>query len=721
MSILGTIGGMLEVNKPRRGPSTTDRINNENQALARLKMRSGDSANLIRNAEAKFGDDYKKLLATGTPEQIESLQQITDIQNPVPSDYMLVYGPEKGGDIAFRLTRIANGLLGEDDAYKKDFNWGQADPIYDDNKKFTGELRVPVTVTDKKTGGSYDADFTSDGESTQAKFDQAVAGGDANPLETVKSQTRTLNMDELDEAFLMTKEAIIGASGGDPSLERLRQIGSPGQVQEFIDGLFTTEGSRKTLESAIQSQIETPTETETEGKNVPLEQTEDMVASATALTPQDVLNGIQDSGGINAASKGIQELIKSGYIYQGGIPFGMTKEKWEAEYTTKGEREIAYKEVEKYNELALSTILTEGLDPFSGPVDAFKQQTKVQTEEEGKAFASAKSIYNNKLNRKTLEAAFIKDPSKIKEFQADPLAFAEKYKDGKDLNGVSISGVKLDVKEATKLNQDIKKEFNWTPDKAKALKQALARGDREAIVRISTSIIDGKIPSTEIQKQIVGILEKTKNSLSQDGIQKQLNDNIILAIIASDPNLIKDNMSTLTSFAQTGLLNISAATADMNARAALENSKKDRPTFYRNEINKIELFDKSGKLKDDVSTLVAFGVQATANNDADGMLAYEVKASQWISAWVEQNNHVGFWATLLSLGQAGGAEQGAFSISPNIKYVEMVGSEGAKFVMLDQNGAETGASIYAERVKTQLGIPGFKLMKAAAAKNKETK
>ena len=121
----------------------------------------------------------------------------------------------------------------------------------------------------------------------------------------------------------------------------------------------------------------------------------------------------------------------------------MDPEKWKAEYNTKTKRDLAYREVEKYNELALSTILTEGLDPFSGPVDAFKQLTKVQTEEEGERFANAKNIYNNKLDRKALKAAFIKDPSKIKEFQADPLAFAEKYKDGTDQNGRSISGVKL--------------------------------------------------------------------------------------------------------------------------------------------------------------------------------------------------------------------------------------------------------------------------------------
>ena len=717
MSILGSIAGMLEVNKPRRGPSTTDRINNENQALARLQMRSGDSANLIRNAEAKFGDDYKNLLETGTPEQIESLQQITDIQNPVPSDYMLVYGPEKGGDIAFRLTRIANGLLGEDDAYKKDFNWGQANPVYDDNKKFTGELKVPVTVTDKKTGGSYDADFTSDGESTQGKFDQAVAGGDTNPLETVKSQTRTLNMDELDEAFLMTKEAIIGASGGDPSLERLRQIGSPGQVQEFIDSLFTTEGSRKVFDDVLQSQSNPTRETETEGKNVPLEQTEGMIANAASLTPEDVLSGVARFEKDSSAN--VKELIKSGYIYQGGIPFGMDPEKWKAEYDTKTKRDIAYRSVEKYNELALYTILNEGLDPFSGPMDAFKQLTKVQTEEEGERFANAKSIYRNKLDRKALKAAFIKDPSKIKEFQTDPLAFAEKYKDGADQNGRSISGVKLDAKEATKLNQDIKKEFNWTPDKAKALKQALSRGDREAIVRISTSIIDGKVPSTEIQKQIVSILEKTKNSLSQDGIQKQLNDNIILAIIASDSSLIASNMGALTSFAQTGLLDINAATSNMNARAALENSKKDQLTFV-NDINKFKVFDDTGELTEDVSDLVSFGTQATANNDKDGMLAYEIKASQWIAAWVEKTGDTGFWAEVLSLGQAGGYTAGKFSISPNIKYVERVDSEGAKFVMLDQNGAETGEKIYAERAKNLLGRSGFELMKVAAAKNKKS-
>lgn len=708
MSILGTIGGMLQVNKPRSGPSTTDRLNSETQALARLQMRSGDSANLIRNAEAKFGDDYKKLLETGTPEQIESLQQITDIQNPVPSDYMLVYGPEKGGDIAFRLTRIANGLLGEDDAYKKDFNWGQADPVYDDSKKFTGELRVPVTVTDKKTGGSYDADFTSDGESTQGKFDRAVAGGDANPLETVKSQTRTLNMDELDEAFLMTKEAIIGASGGDASIERIRQIGSPGQVQEFIDSLFTTEGSRKVFEDILQNQSNPTTETETGGKNVPLEQTEGMMASAASLTPEDVLSGVGRFEKNSSAN--IKELIKSGYIYQGGIPFGMDPEKWKAEYNTKTKRDLAYREVEKYNELALSTILTEGLDPFSGPVDAFKQLTKVQTEEEGERFANAKNIYNNKLDRKALKAAFIKDPSKIKEFQADPLAFAEKYKDGTDQNGRSISGVKLDAKEATKLNQDIKKEFNWTPDKAKALKEALARGDREAIVRISTSIIDGKVPSTEIQKQIVSILEKTKNSLSQDGIQKQLNDNIVLAIIASDSSLIASNMGALTSFAQTGLLDIGAATAQTNAQVGMINAKKP-DVAISNKIIDFKLFDDKEQLVD-ATSLVELGMNARSQEDRR---SYAIKAGQWVKEWAQANSKTTLWQEVMSFGQSYGSDKNQFSAQPNLSF------DGKEFFFLDNRGGRTGGKISADRAQKELGPEGYQLLLAAASRNEESK
>ena len=708
MSILGTIGGMLQVNKPRSGPSTTDRLNSETQALARLQMRSGDSANLIRNAEAKFGDDYKKLLETGTPEQIESLQQITDIQNPVPSDYMLVYGPEKGGDIAFRLTRIANGLLGEDDAYKKDFNWGQADPVYDDSKKFTGELRVPVTVTDKKTGGSYDADFTSDGESTQGKFDRAVAGGDANPLETVKSQTRTLNMDELDEAFLMTKEAIIGASGGDASIERIRQIGSPGQVQEFIDSLFTTEGSRKVFDDVLQSQSNPTRETETGGKNVPLEQTEGMMASAASLTPEDVLSGVGRFEKNSSAN--IKELIKSGYIYQGGIPFGMDPEKWKAEYNTKTKRDLAYREVEKYNELALSTILTEGLDPFSGPVDAFKQLTKVQTEEEGERFANAKNIYNNKLDRKALKAAFIKDPSKIKEFQADPLAFAEKYKDGTDQNGRSISGVKLDAKEATKLNQDIKKEFNWTPDKAKALKEALARGDREAIVRISTSIIDGKVPSTEIQKQIVSILEKTKNSLSQDGIQKQLNDNIVLAIIASDSSLIASNMGALTSFAQTGLLDIGAATAQTNAQVGMINAKKP-DVAISNKIIDFKLFDDKEQLVD-ATSLVELGMNARSQEDRR---SYAIKAGQWVKEWAQANSKTTLWQEVMSFGQSYGSDKNQFSAQPNLSF------DGKEFFFLDNRGGRTGGKISADRAQKELGPEGYQLLLAAASRNEESK
>jgi hypothetical protein len=703
MSILADVfnyGGKLQ-----KEPTYLERKYNEESSLARTQRKSKEGADAIRTTEADLRVAWKAKIGAAEGAELERLNAV-DIDNPTISDYITVYGYEKGGEIATRNTTIANAMLGDSDQFKKDFDWSLSKPILDESGKFTGQIDLPVRYTDLKTGESYTADFTTSGEKTSKVFqEQGQEGLDADK--------RTFDVAELDEGYLLTRDAIFRQGGYDTSVSRLQ-----GANQDIDNGIYTEAGVRKAFFDQLDAQV--PTEgaegADTLSPNVPLEQTEDMATTSAALTSQDVFNGVGRSEKTSSAN--INKLIKSGYIYQGGIPFGMTPEKWKAEYNTKGKRAIAYKKAEQYNELALSTIVGEGLSPFFGPIDYIKQLGKPQSEEEEQKFASVKNIYSTKLNEENLKAAFTKDPSKIAEFQADPLAFALKYENA------NLEGNDIDRKEGQNLVKQMNKEFDFSQAKVDALKTAMTNRNQEDIVAAANAITNGEAPSNEVQTQIVNILTKAKSNIKLRGINKRINNRIVLGIIASDPQLLANNMDTITSFAQTGLLDISAATAQANAQVGMINAQRQSKSPFLSSINSISIRNDDNSLvskdSDALSQLVSFGVQATAQNDQEGMLAYEVKASQWIKGWLEQNSKVSFWSTLLSLGQAGAPSSEAFSISPHIKYVPRVpGGAGAKFVLLNADGSESSAFIDAYVAQNQLGPSGYEILLAAAKGSKK--
>lgn len=685
MSILADVfnyGGKLQ-----KEPTYLERKYNEESSLARTQRRSKEGADAIRTTEADLQVAWKAKIGAAEGAELESLNAV-DLNNPTISDYITVYGYEKGGEIATKNTTIANAMLGDSDQFKKEFDWSLSKPILDESGKFTGQIDLPVRYTDLKTGESYTADLTTSGEKTSKVFqEQGQAGLDADK--------RTLDVGDLDEGYLLTRDAIFRQAGYDTAVSRLQ-----GANQGIDNGIYTEAGPRKALFDQLDAQV--PTEGTVETTSIPLEQTEDMTTISTALTPQDVFNGVGSFE--KNSSDNINKLIKSGYIYQGGIPFGMPPEKWEAEYNTKAKRELAYKKAEKYNELALSTIIGNGLDPFYGPIDYIKQLGKTQSEEEEQKFTSAKKIYNTKLDREDLKDAFIKDPSKIAEFQADPIAFALKYENA------TLAGNGIDRREGQKLVKQMNKEFDFSQDKVNALKTAITSENQEAIVAAANAITNGKAPSTEVQTQIVNILTKAENNIKLRGINKRINDRIVLGIIASDPQLLANNMKTIISFAQTGVLDIGAATAQTNAQVGMINARKPDVTIS-NKIIDFKLFDDNEQLVN-ATGLVELGMNARSEEDRR---AYAIKAGQWVKEWAQANSNTTLWQEVLSFGQAYGSDKNQFSAQPNLSF------NGKEFFFLDNRGGRTGGSISADKAQKELGPEGYQLLLAAASRNEEPK
>jgi len=292
----------------------------------------------------------------------------------------------------------------------------------------------------------------------------------------------------------------------------------------------------------------------------------------------------------------------------------------------------------------------------------------------------------------------------------------------KERDGITAElGTKLPTEVTTSTNKDLKKEgFSLTTTQRDAFKTAILSGNEQTILAAINTITGGKTPSNELQKKIVSYLQQAQNNIRLVGLQKQVNEGIVMAMISADPKLMSENMDAIISMAQFGVLDFQAQTNRMTAETGRMNAKREGTDYFRNEINKFKVFDNDGVLNTDLTELTSFGAQAIANNDAAGKLAYEVKASQWIKEWAQANGKVSFWRKIASLGQASGPDAAAFSIKANIRLVDR-GDGRPYFEFLDQNGAITGARISVYQAGQDLGPAGLELLNAMAGENKEPK
>ena len=282
-------------------------------------------------------------------------------------------------------------------------------------------------------------------------------------------------------------------------------------------------------------------------------------------------------------------------------------------------------------------------------------------------------------------------------------------------------GTKLPTELTTSTNKDLKKEgFSLTPTQRDAFKTAIFSGDEQTILAAINTITGGKPPSNELQKKIVSYLQKAQNNIRLVGLQKQVNEGIVMAMISADPKLMSENMDAIISMAQFGVLDFQAQTNRMTAETGRMNAKREGTDYFRNEINKFKVFNDDGSLNTDLTELNRYGTQAIENNDAAGKLAYEVTASQWIKEWAQANGKVSFWRKIASFGQASGPDAAKFSIKANIRLVDR-GDGRPYFEFLDQNGAITGARIGVFQAGKELGPAGLELLNAMAGENKEPK
>ncbi len=868
MSILADVfnyGGKLQ-----KEPTYLERKYNEESSLARTQRRSKEGADAIRTTEADLQVAWKAKIGAAEGAELESLNAV-DLNNPTISDYITVYGYEKGGEIATKNTTIANAMLGDSDQFKKEFDWSLSKPILDESGKFTGQIDLPVRYTNLKTGESYTADLTTSGEKTSKVFqEQGQAGLDADK--------RTLDVGDLDEGYLLTRDAIFRQAGYDTAVSRLQ-----GANQGIDNGIYTEAGPREALFSQLDAQVPTEgAEAEAEagtGAGAGAGTTTQMsgvitvdnidslgVTTDVAFSDRNIINKIievESSGrldvpdskhgatglmqlkqgtldnpgfGVKPAVRSgpngevsaeenvrvgtdyfdamtekyngdlvlaamaynagpgtidkwieggrkyedlreetqnyiakvfgedVREQVKNGtygqgdsipaasgqalpenlsddlidvmksdamagiqigkkadwaksYYTKGPAPFGLTVEEFNSDRFSDKERRQLQKNENNLVTKNISKLFTDKIDYgiMKGSIpDAIRNFLKIPSDEkisveDRNKLNEIREAYKHGgvLGRGTkLKNALIANPKLRQEFENDPAAFALKYKD----NPTAVFGNDINRKEGQNLVKQMNKEFDFSQAKVNALKTAITNGNQEAIVAAANAITNGKAPSTEVQTQIVNILTKAENNIKLRGINKRINDRIVLGIIASDPQLLANNMNTIISFAQTGVLDIGAATAQTNAQVGMINARKPDVTIS-NKIIDFKLFDDNQQLVN-ATGLVELGMNARSQEDRR---AYAIKAGQWVKEWAQANSKTGFWQELLSFGRAYGSDKNQFSAQPNLSF------DGKEFFFLDNRNGRTGGSISADKAQKELGPEGYQLLLAAASRNKEPK
>lgn len=693
MGILDSIFGQA----PRKAPSLAERQYNEEMAKSSLLAKRQEANKQFQVLEAKFGTDLINEQENASPERIQELSSIKDPKNPEFTDFITLYGKD-GAEVAYNQTLAAQALLGGKKGVIKEFDFKNSTFFEEGGEGF---LRLPVKVTNTNTGESYDnAPIT---RSRRDAVDVNAEGGEAAVKDDMAGP---VPIGLLNDGYKAVKSAITGSVGGNVAGEYIQDINA--LAKKLENNMFSEEGGIAAVFEAVDAGTGS-TLTDDGSDTPPLTETNEEGQTELAINQSriNVLNSIDPT--VVYSKEEIAEW-PSGGTAVGGFPKGVKYKEIYISNQNKIEALQNKGELNSTEQGKLDRLIKSQQDTLNGikqsAQNSYEALVKIETTKETKLNEDIKKLQTR------LEGK-LSDQKKA-DIEAQIAAKT------KERDGITTElGTKLSTEVTTSTNKDLKKEgFSLTPTQRDAFKTAILSGNEQTILAAINTITGGKTPSNELQKKIVSYLQQAQNNIRLVGLQKQVNEGIVMAMISADPKLMSENMDAIISMAQFGVLDFQAQTNRMTAETGRMNAKREGTDYFRNEINKFKIFDNDGALNTDLTELTSFGAQAIANNDAAGKLAYEIKASQWIKEWAQANGKVSFWRKIASLGQASGPDAAKFSIKANIRLVDR-GDNRPYFEFLDQNGAITGAKISVYQAGQDLGPAGLELLNAMAGENKE--
>ena len=643
-------------------------------------------------------------------------------------DMGIAYGLEEGFNRGLNLTGVSPAWLGrtDDETRELDFSTAKFNPDAFDG---AGGIDVQVRVADKKNNRSFTAPLTFLGRAVGSLF--GAGGAEAVEEATIK----TVPLDVFYGMYSNIKEDT-QVRLGDPGIRDMRK-----DKQDFFRGgtksdltYFSIDPNDRGKRDAFLAELagfeaDFSEQTSTaEGTT-----TQTSTSPVSVLSPEATDYAKTNALGFTSSlprRKDLPEDLQN-YIYTGGgTPFGINEEEYNSDQYSRAQRKRYKRVAENITNQNIREGIGVTLDPFFGPIDNIKASVEKRSVADLELRDEMRKLYGKRgiLSPDVLSDVFKVDPQKFIEFQNDPVAFANKYKN--DVNALKGTPVSNNEKSDIIKNSP----FKLSKDDLAALKEAREEGNFQEYSNIVDRIIQsGDIPNDELQNKIVNILQKTNSFIRtnqrkpfDNSFNTQMMLNMIAAVPLEDRNKYKEE---LFLFAETGYFTLKGVEQE---RKILSDQMTDQRSREKDDklssigAQLITLADDFSKADykfnpDDAQSIAIRGNQI--QNDAD-YRAFLNTAGIFLKRVIEEKGQPSLARKILSFGQARGPASAGFTLGPNVVAVDAnnkyTDNEAAAsyFVVISPGGRdERGGRISKNELLETIGPEGVSLLMGVSAEN----
>lgn len=643
------------------------------------------SKTAISRQESKLNDEVRKPWERFQQDNPDSLLKDEDAYNqfkatyddrtPKASDYISIYGQQKGINSALNFTNIAPAWLGSDvdEVRELDITTAKYNP---DALDGVGGIDMQIRVADKKNNRSFTAPFTFFGQKVKELFGKGGEKGvEENTIKTLPLQT-------LDDMYDGYKEKI-GILSKDPGIERLQRPSyTKARDLTFFDTSAGARGQREdylfNLASGLEGSLAGSDTEPTEGSQ---ETTESLGPVAyqpnleLGLTDEDYQSLIKNRDGFKL-SEDKQKALGSYVLIPGTTPFNIPPEEFNSDkYSERGRRNLTQAANLKTNQ-NISRAIREALIPlevFEKPMGKTIREAvglpsgeKMSVADQNKQ-KELETVYGNKgvlSPSRVLNDAFRINPNLLSEFQADPIAFADKYKN--NLN--SLSGTPVTTKQTTEVSKD--SPFKISKEDLNALQEARKNNNLTAYTEILNRIAGNTdIPDAQ-QQRVVDFLGQANNFIRvKNDSQSRAAQNIVLDMWASMS--VEQRASyggALMRFAETGYLTFEGV--EQQRKIQKDIAERNKPP--ESDSGLISFFDgfvdDTGEPDFEFNLEMGRGITQRASRikTRDEMDAFLGASGVYLREFFGSIGEPGVFEKILSFGQAKGQAREGLTLSPNI-------------------------------------------------------
>jgi len=649
-------------------------------------------------------------------EEYQTFKDNYDPNKPMWGDFLKAYGQTEAIKILNR-TGISPMWLGADANEVREFDLNTAKWNPEIN-----EFEVFARVADKQNNRSFTAPITRFGKKVKDLF--TGGGKEAVEQEAIDSLPISAFENMYQGAKYATGRYLEDTGmeylAGNPKAKELEQL-------NFFDTSAPARGEREDWLFSLGTELITDlsgvqqTPSPTDAPQTPSTET---VTPTSQLSPEDLAK-VQYSGrGSLPRRQDMSEGLKN-YIYPGtGAPFGMNQEEFESDKYSDAQRSLMVESAKKLSAKNIQEAIAFSLDPYFGPIDDIKATYGKRSVEESETRKNTKEAYTNVLTEKVLTDAFTINPKKFQEFQADPVAFANKYKN----NISALKGTPVSPKQSTEISEG--SPFKLNEKDLTGLNDAIKNNNLSAFTSILNTLTKDKDVPEAQQQKIVKFLGQANNFV-RTGNQRKLNHAIVLDMWASlNPQERNTYASSLMRFAETGYLTFEGVeqarkmSAEQRAVAAAQ-----KPGPMSDVTKGFQGFiDQMASPDFDFTTQAGIGEQIRALSNQiqteKDLVAFTDAAGVYLKRLVEAEGQPGFFDELLSFGQAKGPAAASFSLKPDVVAFDKADNvtndpaKAAYFAPMDSGGkAIRGSAITKDQVLEIAGAPAIPLLMAVSTQN----